>query len=92
MSALKKNHPKEPHWYLAGLGTDPVHQRTGVGTALVTPKLEVCDREGLPAYLESSSEGSKRLYLRHGFEVTQELPLPPDGPPVWLMWREPVSR
>jgi hypothetical protein len=47
------------------------------------------DAEGSPAYLESSTERNRDLYLRHGFEVTRELPLPEGGPTMWLMWREP---
>jgi hypothetical protein len=52
------------------------------------PVLEVCDRDAMPAYLEATSEGNKRLYLRHGFEVTGEIKLP-DGPSMWPMWRTP---
>jgi ribosomal protein S18 acetylase RimI-like enzyme len=91
MTHVEKHHPHEPHEYLAVLGTEPEHQGEGIGSALLRSMLERCDREGMPAYLESSSEGSKRLYIRHGFEVTRELPLPPDGPPVWCMWRDPAN-
>lgn len=55
----------------------------------MAPVLERCDREGLPAYLEASSARNRALYLRHGFEVVEEVHLPADGPPVWLMWRNP---
>ena len=91
MTHVEKHHPHQLHRYLAVLGTEPEHQGEGIGSVLLRSMLERCDRERVPAYLESSSEGSKRLYLRHGFRVTQELPLPPDGPPVWLMWREPAT-
>ena len=47
-----------------------------------------CDRDRVPAYLEATSERNKQLYLRHGFEVTDEIPLP-DGPNMWPMWRSP---
>jgi hypothetical protein len=52
------------------------------------PVLERCDREGEPAYLESSKEQNIPFYSRHGFEVTGQLDLP-DGPSMWPMWREP---
>ena len=91
LSAIEKHHPKEPHWYLEGLGTDPPHQRTGVGSALMQPILDRCDREGLPAYLETQKLENVAYYRRHGFEVREELDLPKDGPHVWLMWREPRS-
>ncbi len=90
MSAIAKAHPKDqPHWYLSGLATDPAHQRSGVGTALVSPKLEVCDREGLPAYLETQKEANVPYYERFGFRVRSEMDLPKGGPHLWLMWRDP---
>ncbi|MDP9345553.1 MAG: GNAT family N-acetyltransferase, partial [Actinomycetota bacterium] len=45
--------------------------------------------QGLPAYLEASSPRNRALYERHGFSVTEELKLPRNGPPLWLMWRDP---
>ena len=61
---------------------------TGIGSALIQPILDVCDRDEVPAYLESSKERNIDFYARHGFRVTDELALP-DGPPVWPMWRDP---
>lgn len=81
-------HPREPHWYLAVLGTDPSHQGRGVGTALVRPVLDRCDAEGLGAYLESSKPANVPYYERLGFRVTGEVDMP-GGPPVWPMWRDP---
>jgi hypothetical protein len=52
------------------------------------PILDRADAEGMPAYLEATSPLNRRLYERHGFEVTQEFVLP-KGPPMWAMWREP---
>ncbi len=86
---VEKHHPTEPHWYLQELATDPAHQRTGVGGALIQPTLDRCDREGLPAYLETWKLENVAYYRRHGFEVREELDLPKGAPHVWLMWREP---
>jgi GNAT superfamily N-acetyltransferase len=88
LSLIERHHPDEPHWYLAVLGTDPDHQGTGVGSALLGPVLDRCDEQGLPAYLESSKESNLAFYARHGFAVRTELRLP-GGPPVWPMWRGP---
>ncbi len=85
---MGQEHPREPHHYLFLLGTRPGWQSRGIGTALMRPVLELCDRDAMPAYLEATSEGSKRLYLRHGFEVTGEIGLP-GGPSMWPMWRMP---
>jgi GNAT superfamily N-acetyltransferase len=80
--------PREPHWYLATLGTDPSRQRQGVGSALLAPVLARCDAEGARAYLESSKEANLPFYRRHGFEVSGQVRLA-GGPTVWTMWREP---
>ena len=62
-------HPTEPHWYLPMIGVDPSQQGRGIGSALLTHALAICDRDGLPAYLESSNPKNVPLYERHGFEV-----------------------
>jgi GNAT superfamily N-acetyltransferase len=85
----QKVHPTEPpHWYLAILGTDPSAQGQGLGSAMMRPVLEECDRHGIGAYLESSKEQNLDYYARHGFRVTSERQLP-RGPRLWPMWREP---
>jgi ribosomal protein S18 acetylase RimI-like enzyme len=85
---VESRHPKPPHWYLAVLGTDPSRQGEGLATRLLGGVLEDCDRDEVPAYLETGTERNVAFYNRHGFKVTEELQLP-KGPPVWLMWREP---
>ncbi len=92
LGTLARHHPAEPHWYLAGLGTDPPFQRQGVGAALLAPVLERCDTEGVPAYLETQKERNVPYYGHHGFEVCGEVDVPGDGPHLWLMWRAPQSR
>lgn len=89
LSTVEKAHPREPHWYLAVLGTAPQHQGQGVGSALLAPVLERCDHEGVAAYLESSKESNIPFYERFGFEVVNNVRLP-GGPPVWAMWRTPA--
>ena len=88
-SLIEKHHPHAPHWYLLTLGTEPRLQGRGIGSALMAPVLERCDREGVPAYLESSKESNIPFYKRHGFEVTGQVDLP-GGPSMWPMWREPA--
>lgn len=61
-------HPEEPHWYLPLIGVDPAQQGKGHGEALMAYALERCDREHLPAYLESTNPRNISLYQRHGFE------------------------
>ena len=86
---IEERHPDEPpHWYLPCIGVRPGRQGQGVGSALLEHMTERLDREGVPAYLEASSERNRALYLRHGFAIRGELTLP-EGPTLWLMWREP---
>lgn len=85
---LERRHPRGRHYYLATLGTDPDWQGRGIGSALLQPVLSRCDEEGIPAYLESSKERNVPFYRRHGFEVRGEVRVP-EGPTLWLMWREP---
>ncbi len=49
------------------------------------------DTTGVPAYLETSTEGNVAWYRHHGFEVQREVRPVPAGPPVWTMWREPKT-
>ncbi len=82
-------HPAEPpHWYLAILGTDPAAQGRGLGSAMMRPVLEECDRDGVGAYLESSKEQNLDFYARHGFRSRPRDGLP-RGPRLWPMWRRP---
>lgn len=85
---MTQHRPATPHHYLALLATRPDCQGQGLGSALLGPVLARSDREGVPAYTESSNPRNIRLYERHGFGVVDELTLP-DGPPLWPMWREP---
>jgi ribosomal protein S18 acetylase RimI-like enzyme len=87
--SVEHRHPKTPdHLYLATLGVKQSEQGRGLGSLLLGPGLELCDRDGLPAYLEASKESNIAFYARHGFRVTREIKLP-RGPTMYAMWREP---
>ena len=81
-------HPAEPHWYLPLIGVDPALQGRGYGSALLRHALAVCDRDGVPAYLESTSLESAPLYERHGFEVLGTIQVGA-SPPILPMLRRP---
>ena len=86
---IELRHPAEPHYYLSVIGTDPGRQGEGIGSALLAPVLDRCDTQQIAAYLESSKQSNLAFYARHGFELRERIELP-EGPPLWLMWREPV--
>ncbi|WP_163696191.1 GNAT family N-acetyltransferase [Mycolicibacterium sarraceniae] len=86
---MKAQHPEEPHWYLSIIGSDPQVRGRGFAHALMQSRLDRCDAEYAPAYLESSNPDNVPYYERFGFEVTGEIVLPAGGPSLWPMWRAP---
>jgi ribosomal protein S18 acetylase RimI-like enzyme len=83
-------HPREPHWYLPMIGVDGPFQNRGYGSALLRYALAACDRDGLPAYLESSNPRNVPLYQRHGFELTGVIQAG-SSPKLFPMVRKPQS-
>jgi len=79
-------HPQGPHWYLALIGVDPAQYGRGHGSAMTRFALERVDRDGLPAYLESSNPANISLYERFGFQVTGSLAVA-DAPKMYPMIR-----
>jgi GNAT superfamily N-acetyltransferase len=80
---------RERHYYIRDVGVLPDMQGQGLGSALMRPTLERCDRQGLPAYIEASSERSAALYERLGFQLIRELRVG-SSPPLRLMLRPPT--
>jgi GNAT superfamily N-acetyltransferase len=87
MDRIEKVHPREPHYYLQVVGTDPAKQGKGYGGVAIRRQLAVADAKGMPAYLESSKETNIPVYRSLGFEVTGEIRIP-DGPVLYPMWRK----
>jgi GNAT superfamily N-acetyltransferase len=87
---FEKNHPDQPHHHLAFLAVHPGRQGDGLGSALLHHHHASLDDTATPAYLEASSQRSRDLYLRHGYERREPFALP-DGTPFWPMWRPPAS-
>jgi GNAT superfamily N-acetyltransferase len=88
LAAMHRRHPRHPHYYFRDVGVLPEMQGQGIGSALMRPTLERCDRERLPAYLEATSERSASLYARLGFQPKGELRVA-GSPPLWPMLRSP---
>ncbi len=87
LDRVEKVHPKEPHWYLQAIGTDPDKQGKGLGSLIMRDRLAVADAAGISCYLESSKDSNIPIYRSFGFEVTGEIKIP-DGPTIWPMWRK----
>ncbi len=88
---MTRRHPKAPHYYLHAIGARQAHQGRGIGSSLIKQVTRLCDEEGMPAYLESSSAVNVPLYERHGFEIQAEEALGKGGPPLYFMWRVPQT-
>jgi len=90
-AAMEWRHVRGAHYYVRDVGVLPGMQGQGLGSALMRPTLDRCDREGLPAYLEASSERNAALYERLGFQITDELRIA-GSPPLRLMLRPPQPK
>ncbi|HTA36403.1 MAG TPA: GNAT family N-acetyltransferase [Solirubrobacteraceae bacterium] len=86
--AIERRHLRGAHYYFANIGVAPEAQGQGLGSRLMRPTLDRCDTEGLPAYLEASSERNAALYERLGFQCTEILRFA-GSPPLRLMTRPP---
>jgi len=85
---MERYHPQEPHWFLPFIGVDPSHQGEGYGAALMKHALIPCDRDGVPAYLESRNPKNVPLYERHGFDLLGTIQVG-TSPPIFPMHRRP---
>lgn len=91
MQAMESFHPEGPHWYLPLIGIDPARQGEGLGGALLRHAAALSDRDGVPAYLESSNPRNVSLYRRHGFEPLGEIQFG-NSPLFTPMLRKPGGR
>jgi len=82
--------PIKPHFYLWLMAVAPERQGAGIGGALLTAVLDICDERQTLAYLEATRSENRRLYERYGFEATGEIRLP-EGPTKWPMLRPPQA-
>lgn len=80
------------HWYVILVGVAPGQQRQGIGSALMAPLLALADADGLPTYLETSSEPNVPFYQRLGFGVAGHGAGPGETSPYWAMVRQPPGR
>lgn len=87
---MDRYHPTQPHWYLPLTGVSRLYRGQGLGSALLEHTLSICDRDGLPAYLEATSPRNAALYQRHGFEPIGQIQVG-DFPTLLPMLRQPAG-
>ena len=88
LEQMSRYHPHEPHWYLAVIGVDAAQQGRGVGSVLMQHTLVSCDKDRVPAYLESTNPKNIPFYERHGFELLGTIQAGV-SPPMFPMLRKP---
>jgi len=86
--ALAQQRPEGDVWMLEVLGVHPSEQRRGIGSRLVECGLDQARRDGVGAFLLTSSREAVPFYTRFGFSVANQLAVP-GGPPMWSLWRRP---
>jgi ribosomal protein S18 acetylase RimI-like enzyme len=84
--AMEKNHPHDPHYYLAFIGVAPRLQGMGLGGAMLEATVKRVDDAKAAAYLENSNPKNTKLYERMGFVAKKSIS-PPGAPPLIAMWR-----
>lgn len=88
LNMMEQNHPKQEHFYIFAIGVCPQSQGSGIGSVLLEHVLKLCERDGMPVYLENSNPLNRPWYEKNGFQVMRELALGKGGPCLWPMWRE----
>jgi ribosomal protein S18 acetylase RimI-like enzyme len=77
--------------YIDIFGVAWAFQGQGHGGTLLRALIAKSDREKLPLYVETQTEGNVRMYTRFGFEVVQEATVPEIDLPYWELVREPAG-
>jgi ribosomal protein S18 acetylase RimI-like enzyme len=85
-----EHEPQEPLLYLSHIGVVPEHQGEGLGSDLMRDGLAKGDRQGVPAWLETSRVNNVAYYERFGFRTVADEDAPDRGPHIWFMGRDPA--
>lgn len=87
---IGEHEPSEPLLYLSHIGVVPERQGEGLGSALMLDGLGAEDRQGVPAWLETSRADNAAYYERFGFRTVADEDAPDGGPHIWFMRRDPA--
>ena len=85
---MDAHHPNDAHWHLLFLAVRPDRWSQGIGSELMNHTHSRLDADGVPAYLEATSEQNRRLYQRHGYtDMSPPTLAVSDGSVLFRMWR-----
>ncbi|MDO5618501.1 GNAT family N-acetyltransferase [Kocuria sp.] len=85
-TSIARHKPGVPAWYLHAIGVSPQARGRGVASQLLEYRLATVDQRREPAYLESSTALTGKLYRRHGFQTLRPIPITAEAKPH-AMWR-----
>jgi GNAT superfamily N-acetyltransferase len=88
LDAARKQHVPNSHWYISLIGVRPEAQGKGLSRAVLRPMFDTADRDHIPIYLETASEGNVTIYKKFGFALCNYRELT-GGLANWEMVREP---
>lgn len=72
----------EPYWILDVIATDPSHQRSGLGGALMNPIFEKSKAERVPCFVLTHNARNVGFYQKYGFKRVIEEPVMGPGSPI----------
>lgn len=75
-NSLRNEYAKFPHWYLALIAVDPLHQGKGYASMLIRAKLREIDKQNIPCYLNAQNQDNVSLYEYFGFELVGKTKVP----------------
>jgi ribosomal protein S18 acetylase RimI-like enzyme len=73
---FQQEHVNFPHWYLAFIGVDPIHQGKGYSSMLLKMQLTEIDKQNVPCYLHTENESNVKLYEHFGFDLIGKNKIP----------------
>ena len=79
----------EPGWYFDALAVDPLHQRRGLGSALVNAVHALADADDAPVVLLTFQPRNVPFFERHGYEAVVSGTDSASGLSWWGMRRSP---
>jgi ribosomal protein S18 acetylase RimI-like enzyme len=81
-SRILRKYLSEPYWVLDVIATDPAHQRSGLGGALMAPIFEKSKAENIPCFVLTHNPRNVRFYEKYGFKKVIEEPVMGPGTPL----------
>jgi ribosomal protein S18 acetylase RimI-like enzyme len=72
---IKAKQPQIPMAYLWFIGVNPLYQHRSIGSDLLTKVMNKANKDGLPVYLETSTDRNLPWYEKHGFTIFDTLDL-----------------